>query len=333
MKKLRAWIESTSNLHCLDLRSKLEFKSCHLITSTNIPLSQLESRQAELPPKQVPFAVIEPLNAQGCSSWLIEHGWQIPWVFWEGQLVWKDMVTHQWATHLETKKQLLFKPSPFLENHIEEIEGSLSKNKSPWQVLDIGCGAGRDVGWILTREGQWRASAIDYLSGSMDRTETIVRNLNVDQYMNTLAQAKLMPDGQWKLIANTWFPRRPAITVTSTDEQEPRPFQAFYNTLLPTAKAKFDLILNIRFLSRPFLNQVPELLNEGGYFLISHFVHDPTRFEYKQPKPSLRLELNEIRRFFENIKDMEIIYDVIDKSEDGRPLNSILVRKKEKSSA
>jgi SAM-dependent methyltransferase len=352
MKKLRAWIESNNSL-CLDLRSKLEFKSCHLKLSTNIPLSQLALRQAELPPKRLPFAVIEPLNDRGCSSWLADHGWQIPWVFWEGHFTWKDILANEWtAISKNNKKWLLFQPSPFLEKNIDLIEQNLLlSEKKPWRCLDIGCGAGRDIGWLLSRgEGKWRASAFDYLPGAMIRTEMIVRNLDVAQYLDILAQAKLRPDGQWKLISNAWWPinkdrQHKDMVVTDRDEEISKrsemaklecqdnqvlPFKEFYKNLLPRsneADKKFDLILNIRFLSRPFLLQVPDLLNLGGYFIISHFVHDNIH-EYKHPKRSLRLGLNEISDLYRSMSSqLEIVQDVIEESEDGRPINSVLVRR------
>lgn len=343
MKKLRAWVASSNSL-CLDLRSKLEFKSCHLKSSTNIPLSQLALRQAELPPKRLLFAVIEPLHHQGCSSWLIERGWQIPWVFWEGHFNWKDLAAStQWVndSNSDSKTWLLFQPSPFLEKNIDMIESSLPKDKLWYDCLDIGCGAGRDIGWLLSRQKKWRASAFDALPGAMVRTETLVRNLDVAPYLDVLAQAKLMPDGRWKLISNAWWKNRKdnpdsdeidevakrlEMAKLECPEKQVLPFHKFYTKLAPKKPSKFDLILNIRFLSRPFLHEAPNLLNVGGYFLISHFVHDHN-YDYKHPKQSQRLEINEIRDLYRDTKYMEVVQDLIEESEDGRPMNSILVRK------
>lgn len=341
MKKLRAWIDSSNSL-CLDLRTKLDFKACHLKSSTNIPLSQLVLRQSELPPKRLPFAVIEPLENQGCSSWLIEQGWQVPWVFWEGEMVWKQVRANQWTS--ETDEQwLLFQPSPFLMSNIETLEQSLPKD-TPWTCLDIGCGSGRDVGWLLARGNQWRASALDSLAGAMVRTDLLVQNLNVAPQLDLLAQAKLMNNGQWKLISNAWWnehhnqdtkelqdsmdeiSKRLAMTELESTDKDLYSFSDFYKHLKPDSPSTFDLILNIRFLSRPFLLQVPDLLNVGGYFIISHFVDDE-RYDYKQPKKSLRLEMNEISNLYSNMSNMEIVKDVIEEIEDGRPINSIMVRK------
>lgn len=339
MMKLRSWVESSNTL-CLDLRSKIDFKACHLKSSTNIPLSQLSMRQSELPPKRLPFAVLEPLNAQGCSSWLTEHGWDIPWVFWEGSIQWKEI--SEWTSSKDSTEQwLLFQPSPFLEKNIELIEETLPSDRD-WQCLDIGCGSGRDIGWILSRSTPWKASAFDALQGAMVRTDLLVRNLNVSQHMNILAQAKLLNNGKWKLISNAWWnnkkenvelqdsmdeiTKRLEMSELENRNQEELSFTEFYKSLSSDNNERFDLILNIRFLSRPFLHLVPDMLNVGGSFVISHFVHDEIH-EYSHPKRSLRLELNEISDFYKNMSYMEVIKDVIEESEDGRPINSIIVRR------
>ncbi|KAG2195656.1 hypothetical protein INT47_002895 [Mucor saturninus] len=345
MKLLRAWIESSNSL-CVDLRTKLDFKQCHLKSSTNIPLSQLVLRQSELPPKRLPFAVIEPLHEKGCATWLIEQGWQVPWVLWEGELTWKQAIANGWISDTD-EQWLLFQPSPFLMAHMDTIELPLRrrlKKDTPWTCLDIGCGSGRDVGWLLARNKQWHASAFDSLAGAMVRTDLLVRNLNVGRQLDLLAQAKLLNNGEWKLVSDAWWDpheetqelqdpteeiaKRLAMTALESKDTASYTFPQFYNRLRPTAPHTFDLILNIRFLSRPFLEQVPSLLNKGGCFVISHFVDDPT-YDYKQPKKSLRLQMNEISQFFAKFDDLEIVKDVIEEIEDGRPINSVIVRKKE----
>lgn len=341
MKAFRTWVESGNTL-CLDLRKKIDFTACHLKRSTNIPLSQLELRQSELPPKRLPFAVLEPLDSKGCASWLTEHGWQVPWVFWEGQLEWNDM-TPWIAPKTEEKKWLLFQASPFLQKQIKAIEESLPQDR-PWQFLDIGCGSGRDVGYILARGKQWQGSAFDSMPGALIRTDALVKNLQVAQKVRALAQARLMHNGQWKLISSAWLDNMRTTGVEDIDEKMKRldmsklengrpeelSFSELYDSILPANATdrsnKFDLVLNVRFLSRPFLHLVPELLNIGGYFLISHFLHDGVH-EYQHPKRTSRLELNEISDLFNSMENMEIVTDAIEESEDGRPMNSVLVRR------
>lgn len=348
MKILRAWIESSNTL-CLDLRTKLEFKQRHLKRSTNIPLSQLVLRQSELPPKRLPFAVIEPVNEKGCSSWLIEQGWQVPWIVWEGNLDWKELEANRWVSEDTAAQHVLFQPSPFLSHHIELLEQQ--QDKSSWTCLDVGCGSGRDIGWLLSRNKKWRACAFDYLAGAMVRTDLVVRNLSVGEQLDVLAQVKLTNSGQWQLISNGWWnelhnqdlqelqdsqeeivKRLAMVELENQDKSKLYALKELLDVLLPNEKKKiyecgFDLILNIRFLSRPFLLKVPELLNVGGCFVISHFVDDE-RYDYKQPKKSLRLKSNELKELFGGMDQMEIMKDVVEEIEDGRPVNSVIVRRK-----
>ncbi|KAI8883162.1 hypothetical protein K501DRAFT_250040 [Backusella circina FSU 941] len=335
MDKLQAWKESRNRL-CLDLRSKQEYRNRHLIPSTNIPLQQLSVRQAELPLKHIPFAIVEPANSKNGSSWLIDRGWTCPWVFSENNTFWeqakkKELVetdnTDALCQHSVKKPWFLFQPSPFLEENIQLIENGLSsrKNGATWTCLDLGCGSGRDIGWILARNkyvlsnAKWRVSAIDSQLGSILHTESMINNLDERESLDMLAQAKLMSDGSWKVVSNL-------LKKDSIMDPELGYFNYNLFSALNVDKAQFDLILNIRFLSRPFLRQVPDLLKVGGYFIISHFLHDEDH-PYQQPKRSHRLEKGELRDIFDCTSNMEFIKEEYGKAEDGRPIQSVIVRK------
>ena len=62
--------------------------------------------------------------------------------------------------------------------------------------------------------------------------------------------------------------------------------------------------------------------------LISTFVNSPSHPSYLNPKSNKhRLELNELRGIFEKWDDFDIVKDVIEVIEDGRPVNSFLAQK------
>lgn len=359
MNKLQAWKESRNRL-CLDLRTRQEYKDRHLIPSTNIPLQQLSIRQAELPLKDVPFAVIEPSNSKNCSSWLLDRGWSCSWVFSENNAFWEeaeqnDLVeidSNSTSSDYSMKKPwFLFQPSPFLEENIQLIENGLSKNDkgSTWTCLDMGCGSGRDVTWILSRnkyllsDSKWQVSAIDGQLGPILRTESMINNMDARKHLDMLAQAKLLKDGSWKLVSNLlekdctidpelgYFNYNAEFEDTKRLERRSAKMKPSVSTMdffnsLNMDKPEFDLILNIRFLSRPFLRQVPDLLKVGGYFILSHFLHDEDHL-YEQPKRSHRLEKDEIRNTYNCTNNMEIIKEEYGKTEDGRPIQSVIVRK------
>jgi SAM-dependent methyltransferase len=190
-----------------------------------------------------------------------------------------------------SSKTVIFQPSPFLQRHIDQLESTLP---SQCVCLDVGCGSGRDIAFLMRRG--WHAWALDAQAGAMERVKQLAAYLDVQDRLEVLARVKLLHDGQWR----------------------------FKDSGVDITNKKFDLILNIRFLSRPFWKQVPSMLNLGGYFVFSHFVDQG---EYEQPKKSHRVEVGELKKVFGAMKNMEIVDDVIELAEDGRPLQCMVVRR------
>jgi SAM-dependent methyltransferase len=299
MDKLRAWKQSPKPHLCLDLRPTRQFDKCRVVPSLNIPLAELVKRQSELPPKHIPMAVIEPhqnhCNPLG-SSWLIDRGWTCPWVIHAHEFKWANLIINGLASDKSpildrSDKPIFFQPSPFLQRHIDQLETTLPSQRV---CLDVGCGSGRDIAFLMRRG--WRAWALDAQVGAMERVKQVSTYLDVQDRLEVLARAKLLHDGRWRF-------KGPEIDLSNK---------------------KFDLILNIRFLSRSFWKQVPSMLNIGGYFVFSHFVDQG---EYEQPKKSHRVEVGELEKMFGDMKNMEIVEDVIELTEDGRPLQCMIIRR------
>jgi hypothetical protein len=106
------------------------------------------------------------------------------------------------------------------------------------------------------------------------------------------------------------------------------------------ALRRYDLVLSIRFLNRAFLPTLLGVVRSGGYVVISTFVNDGIH-TYDKPRGSRhRLELGEIRRFFERVSESErrsgrdylgeweVLEDRIEQIDDGRPVNSVLAQRK-----
>ncbi|KAI8098022.1 uncharacterized protein B0P05DRAFT_523019 [Gilbertella persicaria] len=294
MNRLHAWKASQLPHLCLDLRSPVQYHKCHLVPSTNIPFSKLTQRQAELPPKHIPMAVLEPAEIPHASDWLLQRGWTCPFVFSEDTLDWQALIHQQLATQDKPRPWVLFQPSPFLQEQIEQIESGLQKQK-PWRCLDLGSGAGRDIGWLVSTRPSWQATGFDSQPGAIQRMTQLVQSMGIQDRIQ-MAQVKFEHCGQWKWTS------------------EPQPIHTY------------DLILNIRFMSRAFWQKVPHLLSPGGCFVLSQFYHEEWMI-YKQPKLSQRLQLGEIERVFGDMHHMEIIVNEIKKTEDGRPLQCVIVRK------
>ncbi|KAI9032651.1 hypothetical protein CLU79DRAFT_727302 [Phycomyces nitens] len=323
--RLYGWKASQSNHLCLDLRQCDEYQQRRLVPSTNIPLDELCARGNELPPKQIPFAVVEPLGNKGCSQWLVDNGWKCTWVFSEDEDGFWDTALDNYGTvNRPDAIQPLFCPSPLLSNHINDIEARLIGSL---KCLDVGCGAGRDIVWLLSRNDRWRVCAIDSLLACVQKTEAMGHAWNVSDRL-TVAYAKVMADGRWKSKMDNSLQ-----DVDGLDQLERKkarlapgiPVDSFFATL-PEPHPPFDLILTIRFLARSMLKQLPGLLKIGGYLAISQFVDHPA-YDYKQPSKEHRLLVNEIHDLYIAMGNMEIMVDIIDEIEDGRPVNSVLLRR------
>ncbi|KAI9262144.1 hypothetical protein BDA99DRAFT_537491 [Phascolomyces articulosus] len=330
---LSRWKQSKISSHlCLDLRSPQAYHIRHLAPSTNIPWPQLSLRCAELPPKNIPFAVIEPSDEapHTCSQWLIDHGWQCPFVFREDDDVfWTEAEHYEEPT--TPKPWLLFKPCPFLMQHMEWIE----KETQQHRCLDIGCGSGRDVAWLLSRPPLWKVYALDSLKGAVERTHTLTKNMGVHDRLIQCRQAKVMADGGWKTFDENTSPteqqqqqgkeKGDKIKDSKAKRFSPGiPSNEFFENKLGCSQ--FDLILTIRFLVRPLLSQLPKLLAVGGYLVISHFVEDGIH-TYDQPRKDHRLQLGELAALYGSMKNVQVVTDVLEQIEDGRPINSVIIKK------
>lgn len=311
---LARWKQSPARL-CLDLRSAAAYQTRHLVPSTNIPWQQLAQRCAELPPKNVPFAIVEPAHCRGeCLPWLQERGWQCPWIFSDDdEELWTadtTLVEHG----SPSQRWLLFRPCPFLERHIDLIESRLTDHKT---CLDIGCGSGRDVAWLMASRG-WHVYALDSSNGAVERTQALAEHMGVKDHLVKTMQAKVMADGGWRS-----FDDAKQVTLTKEQQYSPGiPADVFFRDKMGCNQ--FDMVVTIRFLVRSLLPHLPDLLKPGGVLVISHFVDDGVH-EYDQPRKSHRLQLGELAELYGQRKDLEILVDVIEEIEDGRPVNSIIV--------
>lgn len=314
LDKLRAW-KDTSDLLCLDLRSLEENYTKRLRCSTCIPWQDLSLRCAELPAKFVSFAVLIPFADHPALTWLSEHGWSCTWVFDASQpSFWEAAETCGLVCQGPDAgpPALLFRPCPFLAEQLPRIHAT-RRDTAP-TCLDIGCGSGRDTAYLLTRG--WHVDAIDSLPNAVERTLHLAAHMGVDAGLQAW-QVKIMANGAWHEHKNS------REDMPKEERFAPGvPMDAYFSG------KQYDLVLTIRFLVKSLLPDLPRLVKPGGYLLISHFVEDGS--EYRQPRREHRVQLNELSQLYGAQEDLEVVVDVIEKIEDGRPVNSVLIRKKEK---
>ncbi|RIA96376.1 S-adenosyl-L-methionine-dependent methyltransferase [Glomus cerebriforme] len=340
-----AGVNSQSTLHhwlnysqkkLLDFRPLHKHYSRRIIPSTCIPFTDLKKHLFELPPKSLPFAVLEPYDNVGITQkLLIEQGWNVPWIFVEGEELWEvcrglgilEEINDN-SEHSNRFRWILFQPSPFLVKTIDYIEESLKQLSSNHIVncLDVACGNGRDVAWLSSRQTvDWRVTAVDAMPEALDRTRQLVSGLGGLFKIQTV-HAKIMADGSVKKYQES--SHKTSILKDCDNISELRAkLDNIAENGIDFLNKKFDLVISIRFLRREFLSNMANLVKPRGFLLISTFVND-RKHTYKNPRSnSHRLELGELANKFR--KEFEIIKDEVELIEDGRPINSFLARKKE----
>ncbi len=150
--------------------------------------------------------------------------------------------------------------------------------------LDLACGAGRDS-VFLTLKG-WQMTSVDY-------SET------------ALAKLQQMASGLDLMI------QRQCLDIE-------RDFHA-----LLAEKKTYDLVLVIRYLHRPILPLIPQLLNKKGILLYQTFLQGAEAFG--SPKnPRFLLKPGELADVFAGFN---ILYDNKEILPDGRPTNAFIAQK------
>lgn len=199
--------------------------------------------------------------------------------------------------------ELLFRPSNAVRRTVLKLEGSIHAPKTS-RVLDLGCGAGRDLGWILhgsrTRNSaiSWSGVGVDSWKAALHRAQQLMEDLflNVAQTEDAPAASCAAPICEkllWANCSSEGFLEPLTGTGKGKSVQSAATEPSLWNDhvklglqplLLPTADAstaiqymsseapKFNLILCIRFYPRALLRRLSSLICAGGVVLISHFV-------------------------------------------------------------
>src|ERR1043165_3430118 len=83
---LHHWFNYSSKKLLLDFRPFHKYYARRIIPSTCIPFTDLKKHLFELPPKSLPFAVLEPHDNAGIAQKLLKDQ---GWTFVEGEELWK----------------------------------------------------------------------------------------------------------------------------------------------------------------------------------------------------------------------------------------------------
>ena len=256
---------------------------------------------------------------------------------------------------------LLFKPSPLIEAALQAVEAGKEQEccsssalaaaaAATATVLDLGCGAGRDLAWIVRREKEeknsgnnvrWLATGIDNLLAAVERARLLRDNYKLNKeikssssacfssYIECLLWAQASTDtGSLQALHLSPTSKSRGITEKSNGHSTTS-LSDFAAVHLP--HLTYDLILFIRFLPLPLLQNITQLTHNKSIIAISHFTtldvssNEP---DYPSPDRSKRFEETHINMLLEAWGPVwQVVLHTIHRSEDGRPLRSVLFQR------
>lgn len=322
-------------MRCLDLRGADAFRSGHVAHAVHIDgLDALKSRFSTLPAPGVEFAVV-------CDG---ERAAEVARVFqpsgrWRIRLIGVGagiatrapappdvphaitiLAPHDfeaWArAHggwrsgdrgADDEPALLFDPAPI----VARATAHLLARAERAAILDVGCGAGRDLTYMLAQARahglEWRATALDRWRAALERAAQLLHDSGLGGRCDGIVCARVGDDG--------------ALGA------------------LPCGV--YDVVMLVRFWHAALLARVPALVAPGGMVVLSHFVHRPhdaesavvapVTAEYDSPPPEARVQPGEIARLVASWNASGGTYTIVDARvepvEDGRPVHSVIIRR------
>jgi SAM-dependent methyltransferase len=211
-------------------------------------------------------------------------------------------------------RELLFRPSPVLGAWITWIEEDRADHgRLQGNVLDVGCGSGRDMGFLVSREYEWYVTGVDNWAKAVERAEVMVKSINPERFRGIL-------NAQVEEISGTMLSSLSCQKGFSLSDKD---------TIEEMYEKRFALVLVIRFFPREFFRHVHGLVDLGGYLIFSHFTDPPTgEKDYESPPREKRVGVGEVEELLkEGYDGWEILQGAYSRSEDGRTLWDVVARK------
>ncbi|WFD18009.1 NAD(+) synthase (glutamine-hydrolyzing) [Malassezia caprae] len=328
---------------CLDVRPRTAFAQGHLRHAVSIDgLGALRTRFSTLPPRGVPFLVIGAdadlvQTFVPCERWAIvaivlvdtdvpaslrEHATHPVHVLRTAAL--RHLAAERWTC--EDDAALLFEPAPVVARALAHLP------TAPLTVLDLGCGAGRDLAYALTecrrQQRVCRATGVDRWRAALRRAALLMEDLHVDagdQVCEALLAYDMLDDGRIRPVRDAGAPEPAACTLDAWAAHLPH--------------ARYDAVWVVRFWPRALLRALPQLVRPGGLLVLSHFAHAPADdvprrgaplAAYASPPVEHRVHAHEIPSLLAHWRThygpCEVLEQCIEPVEDGRPVQSVLVR-------
>lgn len=294
--------------------------------SFHLGLSELPQYLSLLPDQHSALGLVVPddnaVTAVEGRSYLASCGWHnVAVVFTDSSELWREALSLELVEEGSPKTRWLFKPCPVLEQEVAEIERHLFLQRhSPAseqvlvRAIDLGCGNGRDLVWLGSRSSeftnsgksyvlQWNVVGVDSRQASLNRARVLADFAGLAESRVRLLAAKVSDSSSLEQLLNM-----------GGSERSP---------------SLFDLVLCSRFMDRGFFQQLPLLLNPGGYVLVSSFVDGPGVQKFGRPVGHAHLlQSGELAAsWFGPTQGFAVVRDDIGFTSEGRELSLFVARK------
>lgn len=269
------------------------------------------------------------------------------------------------ANPQQLARRCLFAPSNLLAANIARVEAALiqacEQQQQQQQVclraLDVGCGSGRDVAWLASRQvaaaaaappphpsqqqastaGQqpqppmhqqqqqqvhWHVTGVDEWLGALERAAEVAGAMRLGPGDVRLAYAQICPETG--AIQQLQVPPKSSLSKCTLAMHRGSSGPGGVDPL-----GRFDLILCCRFLVRALLPKLPGMLNPGGFLLYCTFVDLPGVRAFGRPAgPEHLLQPGELSaHHFGPAQGFEVLEDSIVTTADGREVCWFAARK------
>lgn len=284
----------TSGLGLIDCRSKQDYLKSHIKGACHIEINRLADQMHRLPSSNYPIYIcIDPDQMAAAKDFFNQKKYQVvAYLDWQQQI-------EPWLKAEQLFQQgdisaTLWQPSDivyYLEQQIQQQilskQNFLPKQTiTDNQVLDLACGAGRDSVYLAQLGLQ--VTGIDYKQDALDKLKALA-----EQHQQKVTGIQLDLENQTNPLQNQQL------------------------------KQQYDLILVVRYLHRPLLNQLEKKLTKGGILAYQTFMQGCEI--YGRPKnPAYLLKENELANQF---NQMQVLQNKKIKLADDRPINLFVAKK------